>query len=197
MTGTGPSLASLAWPRRTERLVLRPATVEDCDAVLAYRSRADVATFLSTGSPADRDEVAHWLSQGIERSDPGHPHPLLRLAVELDGEVVGDCMVRLTPDDNGMWSAELGYTIHPDHSGRGIASEVARELVRLCFTELDVVMVTADVFTTHRASQRVLEKAGLRRVAENPAGSEGSGRPRLDDSVYAVTAAEWTAHQGG
>jgi RimJ/RimL family protein N-acetyltransferase len=54
-------------------------------------------------------------------------------------------------------------------------------------------MVQADVFVPHRGSQRVLEKAGLRRIAEKAAGSEGNGRPRLDDYVYAVTAAEWAA----
>ena len=194
MRGTGPSLASLTWPRRTERLVLRPATVEDTDAVHAYRSQPRVATFLSTGSPLDRAEVADWLMRGSERAEAGHPAPLLRLAVEHEGEVVGDCMVRLAADDNGMRMAELGYAIHPEHAGRGFATEVARELLRLCFTDLHVAMVTADVFTAHLASQRVVEKAGLRLVAEKPAGSEGGGRPRLDDRVYAVTAAEWAAH---
>jgi hypothetical protein len=34
---------------------------------------------------------------------------------------------------------------------------------------------------------------GLRRVAEKAAGSDGDGRPRVDDYVYAVTAAQWAA----
>ncbi len=109
--------------------------------------------------------------------------------------MVGDAMVRLEPDDNGMWTAVLGYTIHPDLAGQGLATEVAGALVRLCFTELGVAMVTADVFVPHRASQRVLEKAGLRRVAQKPAGSDGDGHPRMDDYLYAVTAAEWAATQ--
>jgi RimJ/RimL family protein N-acetyltransferase len=67
------------------------------------------------------------------------------------------------------------------------------ELLAVCFGDLHVVLVEADVFVPHLASQRVLEKAGLRRVAHTPAGSEGEGRPRLDDYVYAVTAAEWAA----
>ena len=54
-------------------------------------------------------------------------------------------------------------------------------------------MVQADVFVPHRASQRVLEKVGLRRVADRAAGSDGDGHPRMDDYVYAVTAAERAA----
>jgi RimJ/RimL family protein N-acetyltransferase len=190
---TGPSLAALTWPRRTERVLLRPVQPGDADAVLAYRSRDDVATYLSRG-PLTRDEVVERIASDTARSAEGHPEPLLGLAIERDGIVIGDAMVRFESDDNGMWIAVLGYTIHPDHAGGGLATEVAAELVRMCFADLHVAMVTADVFVPHVASQRVLEKAGLRRVAEKAMGSEGEGRPRMDDLVYAVTAAEWAEH---
>jgi len=189
---SGPSLSTLSWPRRTDRLLLRPVTQADVDGVLAYRSREDVATYLSRG-PLTRAEVVERVDSDTARAADGHPEPLLGLVVEQDGAVVGDAMVRFEPDDNGMWVGVLGYTISPEHAGGGLATEVARELVRLCFADLHVAMVTADVFVPHVASQRVLEKAGLRRVAEKPAGSEGEGRPRMDDLVYAVTAAEWAS----
>lgn len=32
-----PDLTLLRWPRRTERLVLRPATLGDVDAIHGYR----------------------------------------------------------------------------------------------------------------------------------------------------------------
>jgi RimJ/RimL family protein N-acetyltransferase len=193
MRSSGIGFGALEWPLRTPRTSLRPITSEDVDAVLAYRARPDVAEFLSRG-PLDRDEVAQRIADDIAAGEPGHPEPRLGLVIELDGAVVGDAMVRLQPDDNGMREAVLGYTVHPAWAGRGLATEVTAALVRMCFTELGVAMVQADVFTPHRASQRVLEKAGLRRVAEKPAGSEGNGRPRLDDYVYAVTAAEWAGH---
>jgi RimJ/RimL family protein N-acetyltransferase len=195
VTTSGLHLAALVWPRHTERLLLRPATEGDIEAVLAYRSRADVAEYLNRG-PLGRHELAQRIASDNARAQPGHPEPLLRLVMEERGRVIGDAVVRFEPDDNGMWSAVLGYTIHPEQSGRGLATEVARALVALCFTELHVSMVQADVFVPHRASQRVLEKAGLRVIAEVAAGSEGEGRPRLDDRVYAVTAAEWASTAG-
>ena len=182
----------LSWPLRTRRTSLRPVAPTDRDAVHSYRSRADVTAYLSRGpmSPSDVDER---IAENLERSRPGHPNPLLGLVIEVDGAVVGDCMVRFEPDDNGMRTAFIGYTLHPDHTGRGLATEVAEALVRLCFTRLGVAMVQADVFVANIASQRVVEKAGLRRVAMVPAGSQGGGRPRLDDFLYAVTAAEWAS----
>ena len=194
--GTGPvDLAALSWPVRTRRASLRLVAPSDRDAVHAYRSREDVTTYLGRGpmSPSDVDER---ITENLERAVPGHPNPLLGLVIEVEGAVVGDCMVRFEPEDNGMRSAFIGYTLHPDHAGQGLATEVAEALVRLCFTELGVAMVQADVFVPNVASQRVLEKVGLRRIGLTPAGSEGGGHPRMDDYLYAVTAAEWAASPG-
>jgi ribosomal-protein-alanine N-acetyltransferase len=183
---------AVPWPVRTRRTSLRPVRPDDRDAVHTHRGLAEVATYLSRG-PLDLAEVADRIASDMARARPGHPEPLLGLVIEVDGAVVGDAMVRLEPDDNGMWAAVLGYTIHPAWAGRGLATEVAEALVRLCFAHLGVAMVQADVFVPHRASQRVLEKAGLRRVAEKAAGSDGDGHPRMDDYVYAATAAEWAS----
>ena len=53
--------------------------------------------------------------------------------------------------------------------------------------------VWASCLPENPASQRVLEKVGLHRIGMTPAGSEGGGHPRMDDYLYAVTAAEWAA----
>ena len=192
MSTTGPSLASLSWPLRTARTSLRPITHDDVDAVLEYRSREDVARYL-TRAALGREDVRDRVTRFAERGRPGHPEPGLGLVAELDGRVVADLSLRLEPDDNGMWLAVLGYAVHPEVAGRGLATELVRALLRLSFADLHLAMVTADVFAPHRASQRVLEKAGFRVVAHVPAGSKGDGQPRLDDLVYAVTAAEWAA----
>ncbi|MEO6411337.1 MAG: GNAT family N-acetyltransferase [Pedococcus sp.] len=192
MSSSAIDFGAVPWPVRTRRTALRPVSPDDREAVHAYRGLAEGATYLSRG-PLDPDEVAERIASDIARARPGHPEPLLGLVVEVEGAVVGDAMVRLEPDDNGMWAAVLGYTIHPQWAGRGLATEVAEALVWLCFTHLGVALVQADVFVPHRASQRVLEKAGLRRVAQKAAGSAGDGHPRMDDYVYAVTAAEWAS----
>jgi RimJ/RimL family protein N-acetyltransferase len=191
--GTGPvGFTHLSWPLRTTRTSLRPVAPTDREAVHAYRSLEEVTTFLGRG-PMDLDEVDDRIAENLARSRPGHPLPLQGLVIEVDGAVMGDAMVRLQPDDNGMWLALIGYTLHPAHAGQGLATEVAEALVRLSFTELGVAMVQADVFAPHLASQRVLEKVGMRRIGMTPAGSEGGGHPRMDDYLYAVTAAEWAA----
>lgn len=64
----------------------------------------------------------------------------------------------------------IGYALHPDVWGRGLAAEVARELCTVG-AELGQT-VRADAFADNPASHRVLGKVGLVLVGE----SEHDGR---------------------
>ena len=63
-------------------------------------------------------------------------------------------------------TVELGYSIAPPLRGRGLATAAARELVRLAFADPRVAAVTAHTLAEPNASTRVLEKIGMRRIAE-------------------------------
>jgi RimJ/RimL family protein N-acetyltransferase len=57
---------------------------------------------------------------------------------------------------------ELLYGIAPEYWNRGLATEIARALVRYGFEELGFTEVWASTDAPNVASARVLEKAGLR-----------------------------------
>lgn len=66
----------------------------------------------------------------------------------------------------GRVVVEVGYAVHPDHQGRGVATAVARAAVDLGRTELGFEEVVAIALADNQASQRVMEKAGLTRSRE-------------------------------
>ena len=129
-----PDLGSLRWPRRTARLTLRPMTLDDVDAVLTFRGRADVARWLSHEAMT-RDEVVDRVTDRVDRGRSGSARPLLGLVVAQRGIVVGDAMLRIdrcrsvTRTPAPEWEGTLGYTLHPDVQGQGLAGEVARALL--------------------------------------------------------------------
>ena len=59
--------------------------------------------------------------------------------------------------------AELGYNIHPDHWGKGYATESVRAILEFTFTRTDLHRVWAGYFPENPASGRVMEKCGMRR----------------------------------
>jgi RimJ/RimL family protein N-acetyltransferase len=179
----------LTWPRRTERLVLRPATSDDLRAVF------DIRTLV---------EVGRWMPE----RPTSYPEFVLRfgeldvlgrtLVIELDGAVIGDLYLKVTDAwaqadtaDRAGEEAEVGWCLSPAHQGRGYVSEAATELVRLCFDDLGVRRVSAAAFADNLASVRIMEKLGMR--CENHGVRDSLHRDLgwIDGVVYALLAEEW------
>jgi RimJ/RimL family protein N-acetyltransferase len=193
-----PDLTRLAWPRLTDRLRLRPLTLDDVDAVHAYRSLPDVVVHLSH-DVLTRDEVAERIAQRMERGRPGADEPLLGLAVEeqRSGRVVGDVMLRLEPchsiarTPTQEWEGTIGYALHPDVHGRGLAAEAAAELLAIGFRDLGLRRITADAYADNIASNRVLARIGMRHEATIRAKSLGKDGTWLDDNTWALLREEY------
>jgi RimJ/RimL family protein N-acetyltransferase len=62
----------------------------------------------------------------------------------------------------GRDEVEVGYGFLPEFWGRGLATELARESVRIGFTELKLPELISFTRTTNVDSRRVMEKAGFR-----------------------------------
>lgn len=178
------------WPVRTERLRLRPATVDDLDATWGFRRLPSVSRWL-TRAPGSLEE---------HREQFGDPASLARsLVVELGDEVVGDLMVSI----GDAWAqaevaeaatavqADLGWALHPDHTGHGYATEAVREVLRICFEDLGLRRVTAECFAANEPSWRLMERLGMRRETHTIRESLHRSGEWLDGYGYALLADEW------
>ncbi|MFF8842098.1 GNAT family N-acetyltransferase [Streptomyces sp. NPDC015127] len=182
----------------TDRLTLRPFRESDADDVLALDSDPEVMRCLNGGEPTSREEVLREKMPALLRH-----YPCLdgRAGVEgrgywaaqdrSSGAFLGWFEFRPLRDDR-CDEVELGYRLNRRAWGRGLATEGSRALIRLGFTELGVLRVTANTMTVNQRSRRVMEKAGLGYVRtffeEWPDAIEGS---EFGDVEYAVTRAEW------
>ncbi|WP_344255939.1 GNAT family protein [Terrabacter carboxydivorans] len=199
---SAPNLAGLTWPRLTRRLALRPLTLDDVDAVLAYRSLPEVVVHLSH-DVLDREQVHDRIAQRLARGRPGAREPLLGLAVEelRTGQVVGDVMLGIEPSHSiarsasGEWEGTIGYALHPDVHGQGLAAEAAAELLVIGFRDLGLRRVTADAYAyaDNVASNRVLRRIGMRLEATTIAKSLGKDGTWLDDNTWSLLREEWPA----
>lgn len=58
-------------------------------------------------------------------------------------------------------AVEVGYALMPEYWGRGLATELARELVRIAFADVGLDGLICLTLTTNLKSQRVMQKAGF------------------------------------
>ena len=177
-------------PIATDRLLLRSVRPGDEDDVFAYRSVPGVVRYIP-GEPKTREQVADLVAERATAGRVDEKSPILTLAVELDGRVVGDVLIHLDGLDGADGrQAEIGWVFTPDVQGQGYATESARALVRAAFEELGVHRVWAQLEPENTASARICERLGMRREALFEKASWFKEQ-WTDLAVYGLRADEW------
>ena len=62
--------------------------------------------------------------------------------------------------------AEIGYLVLPPFTGRGLATEINKELIDYCIKNIPNRIISARVDNRNKASIRILEKCGMKKNGE-------------------------------
>ena len=148
-------------PLRLEsgRVLLRRFEPHELAALHALRSREDVVRWLYD-DPATEEEDRARLARRIGDTRFALTGDALGFAVVAEGAIVGDASFFLHSAEHRQ--GEIGFIVHPDHQGRGYATDAARALLELGFGTFDLHRITGRAEARNTASARVLEKAGMR-----------------------------------
>lgn len=130
---------------RTPRLILRSARPDDLEPMHAVLSDPRASLWWSTPPHETLDQTRAWL-EGMIANGPDHPD----FVIERDGRVIGKAGFFALPD--------VGYILHPDAWGQGLATEAVGATVDHVFATRDLDTLTADVDPENAASIRLLER---------------------------------------
>jgi RimJ/RimL family protein N-acetyltransferase len=180
-------------PIETERLRLRHVSLDDLRPLHAIQSRADVVRWLYTG-PRSEQTVREALESQIARAMNAPETGVALAAVIRDSdELIGHLTLTVVaPEHRG---GEIGFILHPDHQGRGYATEAARALLELAFDGYGLHRVIGRAEPRNLASVRVLEKLGMRREALFVENEWVKGEWQ-SEIVLALLEREWRATTG-
>ena len=182
------------WPLETERLLLRPFEPDDLEALFAIQANESVARWLYN-DPRTLEETRELLARKIGGAAlRGEGEWLSAAAVlRMTGELVGD--VSLLWASEAHRQGELGFVVHPEHQGRGYATEASRPLLDFAFGPLGLHRVIGRLEPRNAGSARVLEKLGMRREAHLVENEWVKGEWQ-SELVYAILAREWVGSAG-
>ncbi|MBD0690824.1 GNAT family N-acetyltransferase [Streptomyces sp. CBMA123] len=145
----------------TERLVLRPFTDADADALFTLDDDPEVMRFINGGEPTSPETVRAKVLPRLLHDYPCFGTRGYWAAEEAStGTFLGWFEFRPL-DEHSPAVVELGYRLNRSSWGRGYATEGARALIRKGFTEFGVERVTANTMAVNSRSRRVMEKSGL------------------------------------
>lgn len=172
----------------TERLLLRRFTPED--AADNYRIYTDPENMRFMGRQPDsvefeREHIHKHIANYYDR----HGFGLWAVVLKGDGRLIGRCGILYQPVE-GVREVEVTYLIDRRYWGRGLATEAAREAVKLGFESYRFPRIVALINPENVASVRVAEKVGMRYERDV------SFREFGEVAMYALKAGETTAGGG-
>jgi RimJ/RimL family protein N-acetyltransferase len=144
---------------RTPHLLLRSIERGDIPAIVRLAGAREIA--------ATTISIPHPYTEGDARSFLAHVDDAFRagrsvtfaVTISPGGELCGAVGLAIAPAQE---RAELGYWIGVPYWGQGFATEAASAVIAFGFEALRLHRIYASHFAGNAASQRVLEKIGMR-----------------------------------
>lgn len=145
------------WLLETERLYLRPVTVEDAELMLAIWNDPAFMRNVADRGIRTMVEARAAIESGAQKLFADYGYGPFSLALKSDGSMIGIC--GLFKRDN-LDDPDIGFSVLPEYCGRGYAGEAAIAVVDHA-RQLGITALTAIVSPTNEPSIGLIRKLGL------------------------------------
>lgn len=177
----------------TQRIELRPFTKADYALVYAIAADEDTTRFLyywgRLGMTVEQDtqRFLDYAAGGWEKKPIiDREYVLVR---KEDGAEIGDGSIQIVEER----TAEIGWILLPEYRGKGYVTEMAQELLRFGFEDMQMEHIIASCDARNSASYRVMERLNMHlwetKRGVRPIKKEGDAPG--DTLVYGITKEEW------
>jgi len=142
----------------TERMILRPFSIDDAKDFLELNSDPDVVRYAEKTVMKSLDEARQALLSAPLRDYEQYGYGRFAVILKPGEELVGFCGMKFLPELN---LNELGYRLKKKCWGRGLATEAATATLRFARDTLELDYVIALILEGNTGSVRVAEKLGM------------------------------------
>jgi RimJ/RimL family protein N-acetyltransferase len=142
----------------TERLLLRPFSMDDAPAVKDLAGEYEIAaTTANIPHPYEDGMAEAWIGTHQEAFEKGEAVSFA-IALRSGGQLLGAIGLGINQANS---LAEMGYWIGKPYWNRGYCTEAAGAVLEYAFSELGLNRVQARHMTKNPASGRVMQKIGM------------------------------------
>jgi RimJ/RimL family protein N-acetyltransferase len=166
---------------KTERLYLRPLTIEDFEAVHSWACNPENTKYMIWG-PNTEEQTREFLLSVKTGMD-------FAIVLKESNIVIGSCGVY---PDNANDTGTIGWILHKNYWKHGYGTEFAGELIRYGFEDLKLRRLFAPCAAVNYGSYRIMERNGMRREALHKKTFWARiDKEWIDEAVYAILAEEY------
>jgi [ribosomal protein S5]-alanine N-acetyltransferase len=172
----------------TARCLLRCPSVEDIPDVFAATRFAGFNNGMQWEPPATIEELEEPLRSQILDWEAGRTFSFT-IADPASNRLIGRIGIRKT-NRLDVWN--IGFWTHPEHQGRGYMTESLTAIIAFGFDRLGATRIEASYALWNKASQRVLQKGGMRFMRYIPHAFQKKGH-WIEANKMEITKQEWLA----
>lgn len=146
---------------KTERLTLRPITIEDRDAIFSYASNPNVSRYTMWEPHQTPEDSESFINEYIlPNYQKGVLEPLGVGLAETPQDLIGTVGCFWVSKNNKCM--ELAYALAEPFWGKGLIVEASEALLDFVFKNFDVERVQSRHKVGNDASGRVMQKLGMK-----------------------------------
>ena len=142
---------------RTERLVLRPVTMDDVDTTHAYASDLENTKFMMFLPYESPEETCDAVQKAVDEWRKTEP-AFLEFAITKDGQHIGGITLYIVEDRT---VGELGWLLSKHHWRRGYVMEAAKAVMDYAREQWGIKRIFACCDSENEPSYRLMEKLGM------------------------------------
>lgn len=151
----------------TERLILRPLTLNDADDLFEYQSHPEIVRYIPWPERT-YEQVVEALEKGISQGkDSLHnegDYILLAWEEKSSGKVIGQSNCGMESKRDQL--TDIGWVTHQNYQRQGFAYEATHALMKFIFQNFEIHRLIANIDTRNPESAKLAEKLGMRREGE-------------------------------
>lgn len=138
---------------KTKEFILKPITLKDAQGYLeCHRDKEAKRNFISC--PKNIKEAKDEIKSSLKGE--------FLWAIEVNKKFAGFIHLGLNKNPIYKHSALVGYGVHPNFRGKGLATKSLKLVTDYGFKKLKLIRISGMCRTFNKASARVLEKAGFK-----------------------------------
>jgi len=145
----------------TERLVLQPTTEEDAGFILELLNSPKWLAYIGDRNVHTEEDAIQYIKNKISPQLEKLGFSNYTLIRKTDGVKIGSCGLY---DREGLEGIDIGFALLPAYEGMGYGFESASKVLEIGKTEFNIEMISAITTKNNLASQRLIEKLGLRYI---------------------------------
>jgi len=166
----------------TERLILRPITENDAEALFEYCRNENIGSNAGW-KPHESIEETREIMKLVFLDKEN----VFGMELKETGQLFGSIGLIPDPKRQNDQTRMLGYAIGENYWGKGYATEAVKALIRFGFEKLGLSLISAYCYPFNERSKRVLKKCGFEYEGKLRLAEKRYDGKIIDNECYSIT----------